>query len=979
MAGNTIDAKLKIAADFAEAVQQLQRLRAEMKGAKADASAIGTGSGSGAAATTQAQKESTSAARTAAAERTRLAREASEAEKLAAREAAAEERRRRQEEVDAARKAAREKRRLAAETAAAEQAAAKATRQAQARSAQLAPQVTDIVTGLAGGQNPLLVAIQQGGQLRDIFGGTGNAVRALMGLFTPLRIAIGGALGVATLFGKAFFDAKGDVDELNRSIAVTGNTAATTGGQLNAQARQIAEAQRVSVASVREVIAELARSGQFSSATMGTATRAAAAFGKASGQSALEAQKIFDGMASGVATWAAKVNQQYNFITAAQYERIRALEAEGRQQEAMRVALENFAATMEQRVTPSTNALERAWQGVGRAISGAWDSFKRTFEDETPEDRIAVMVGRLEELRRIESARAGLPAAERERRGSVSPAIAKLEEEIAAQRRLMAADAKRREERAAAARAENEEIKRSSKEFQDALASVDAAGAQKRLATELAALNQRKAAIELAHSQGLMSELEYSLQLNAIEQRRLQAQAANLQRQIEIEQGRKVGSESEGLARDARVQALQAQLIDLRSQISQAASNAQKLVSDEGLKDAREKANAWEAIWRQSFNAIQQLRQRNASDRAAVGAESADPAARAEAAADVAVAALREQVKQAEEGLAIQLKLNIPENMKESLRRQVEQLKAELEQAETTTRRKTSLESLRDQAAQLQAELNQRLGEIDQALANGTLTSADAERQAIALRAEAIPQLERILALQRAIAATPAEKKQVSQSAAEIDRLKAQALEVEVVMRTSVRDSFAQTFTDFVTGAKSAGEAMRDFVKGVAQAMLQLIARRLGEQLVNSLFGAQGSGGTTSTGGWAQFIASFFHGGGVVGGVQSMTRAVSPMLFATAARYHSGGIAGLAPDEVPAVLRKGEEVLTESDPRHRANGGAGGSAIGNLNIEVNVSGAGASNTEQQQLGDKLGRAIRATVYQVLGEEMRPGGSLAGRS
>ena len=32
-------------------------------------------------------------------------------------------------------------------------------------------QMTDVVTQLAGGQNPLLIAIQQGGQMRDSFGG----------------------------------------------------------------------------------------------------------------------------------------------------------------------------------------------------------------------------------------------------------------------------------------------------------------------------------------------------------------------------------------------------------------------------------------------------------------------------------------------------------------------------------------------------------------------------------------------------------------------------------------------------------------------------------------------------------------------------------------------------------------------------------------------------------------------------------------
>lgn len=74
--------------------------------------------------------------------------------------------------------------------------------------------------------------------------------------------------------------------------------------------------------------------------------------------------------------------------------------------------------------------------------------------------------------------------------------------------------------------------------------------------------------------------------------------------------------------------------------------------------------------------------------------------------------------------------------------------------------------------------------------------------------------------------------------------------------------------------------------------------------------------------------ASVLHGGGIVGGTPNRSRAVSPLWFAAATRYHSGGIAGLRPNEVPAILERGEEVITRSDARHRLNGGAGGSETG---------------------------------------------------
>lgn len=63
------------------------------------------------------------------------------------------------------------------------------------------------------------------------------------------------------------------------------------------------------------------------------------------------------------------------------------------------------------------------------------------------------------------------------------------------------------------------------------------------------------------------------------------------------------------------------------------------------------------------------------------------------------------------------------------------------------------------------------------------------------------------------------------------------------------------------------------------------------------------------------------HTGGVIGADALSTKIVDPSVFANAARYHGGGLAGLKPNEVPTVLEEGEEVLTAQDPRHRKNGG----------------------------------------------------------
>jgi hypothetical protein len=134
-------------------------------------------------------------------------------------------------------------------------------------------------------------------------------------------------------------------------------------------------------------------------------------------------------------------------------------------------------------------------------------------------------------------------------------------------------------------------------------------------------------------------------------------------------------------------------------------------------------------------------------------------------------------------------------------------------------------------------------------------------------------------------------------------------------------NSVTNLFTDLATGAKSAKDALRDFVLSFVQGMAQIAARALATFLVLKLLDAiyPGLGKMTA----ATMGAGQAHGGGIAGAGGSWRR-VSPMLFGAAPRYHAGGIAGLAPNEVPAVLERGEEVLTRSDPRHRNNQRGGG-------------------------------------------------------
>lgn len=130
----------------------------------------------------------------------------------------------------------------------------------------------------------------------------------------------------------------------------------------------------------------------------------------------------------------------------------------------------------------------------------------------------------------------------------------------------------------------------------------------------------------------------------------------------------------------------------------------------------------------------------------------------------------------------------------------------------------------------------------------------------------------------------------------------------------------------FIVGAESFSDAvqgMRDVFRQFAADFLREIAVMIAKM---AFFNALKNSGNSFLEAVGNYGAATMHTGGVVGHVQNRTRNVSPLLFANAPRYHSGGVVGMAPDEYPAILQKNEEVLAAGDPRNIVNGGGAGGA-----------------------------------------------------
>ena len=128
----------------------------------------------------------------------------------------------------------------------------------------------------------------------------------------------------------------------------------------------------------------------------------------------------------------------------------------------------------------------------------------------------------------------------------------------------------------------------------------------------------------------------------------------------------------------------------------------------------------------------------------------------------------------------------------------------------------------------------------------------------------------------------------------------------------------------------------------IRQMILGPIAGALGSGF-SSLFGS-GAGGTTGPGLSGDAVAGVTaHGGGIVGRDSLPTNTLPAALFEGAPRLHRG----LAPDEIPAILQRGEGVFT---PGQMA-------ALGRVTVNV-INNAGAEVTvEERQSRDGIDLAI----------------------
>ncbi|EMF8384809.1 phage tail length tape measure family protein [Klebsiella variicola] len=302
----------------------------------------------------------------------------------------------------------------------------------------LPAQLNDIAVGLAGGMPLFTIFMQQGSQIADSFGGWGNLfeiikqqllgagdaadessdslsdnanslsenaenAKKLTGFLNPMAIGIGALVAVVGTLTYAWYKGSQEQQEFNKSLVLTGNIAGVTTGQLADMAKSVADNTGNTTAAAAQALNRVVSGGKIATGSMQTVTEAVVAMNDATDESIDSMVADFEKIAQNPVAAIGELNDKYHFLTLATYNQIKALQDEGNQQEAARLATEAYAATMKQRaneITESLGTLQSAWKWLGDEAKGAWDAMLNIGREKSLESQLEEAEKALENAQR---------------------------------------------------------------------------------------------------------------------------------------------------------------------------------------------------------------------------------------------------------------------------------------------------------------------------------------------------------------------------------------------------------------------------------------------------------------------------------------------------------------------------------------------------------------------------------------------------
>ncbi|MBA1317996.1 phage tail tape measure protein [Pseudomonas monteilii] len=238
-------------------------------------------------------------------------------------------------------------------------------------------QFTDIAVSLQSGQAPLTVLLQQGGQLKDMFGGVGPAAQALggyiLGLVNPFTVAAAAAGALAL----AYYKGSEQSDALRNSLILTGNFSKASEAQLISLAES-ADQVAGTFGQAAGALAQLTAAGENTTGNFKLITTTAVEMQRVTGKAIEETVAEFIKLGKDPVAGIVELDEKYRFLTASVYAQIKALSDQGKAVAAADLAERTYAEAMGQRtskIRENLGVIERGWLNIKDATNEVLDAF----------------------------------------------------------------------------------------------------------------------------------------------------------------------------------------------------------------------------------------------------------------------------------------------------------------------------------------------------------------------------------------------------------------------------------------------------------------------------------------------------------------------------------------------------------------------------------------------------------------------------
>ena len=262
-------------------------------------------------------------------------------------------------------------------------------------------QFTDIAVSLQGGQAPLTVFLQQGGQLKDMFGGAGNAAKALGGyvlsLVTPYTVAAAAVVALGAAMASAESTLRTNM-QLMSQLEATGRAGYLNSDAIKQLKIDMAELPGVSKSMATAIIADLVQVRTLGGEALEKIAMLSADFAAATGQDAAGAAKELAKAMEDPAKGARTLDEAFNFLTASQLITVDAMVEAGDKAGAQAVVLDALKDHVEGLAKDGLTPLQEASKNFGDAWDGAMGQVGNRGPLDTANELMAGLVNRTAEL-----------------------------------------------------------------------------------------------------------------------------------------------------------------------------------------------------------------------------------------------------------------------------------------------------------------------------------------------------------------------------------------------------------------------------------------------------------------------------------------------------------------------------------------------------------------------------------------------------